>query len=131
MARTIAGLHDQGLSCSEMILLAALRVHHLPEEHLDAAAVFGGGIAKGDLCGLLTGGLMAIGLLAAQHTRDRTLIHRISRPASNAYWEWWVSRGDVHCPGPLESHPTTEMFVRMSQRAAAKLDEVVGSMKVE
>ncbi len=128
MARTIGGLMGKGYSCSEMMLAAALEVLELPKEHLDAAAVFGGGIAKGDLCGFLTGGLMAIGFAAAKKTPDRTLLHRISRQASNAYWEWWITVGDVHCPGPLESHPNDEMFLRMAQRTAVKLEGAITAM---
>ena len=128
MAQAITQLHGKGYPCSEMILLAALQVLELPTDYLDAGAVFGGAIGKGDLCGLLIGGLMAIGFAAAKKTRDRTEIHRISRPAANAYWDWWVSVGDVHCPGPLESHPTPEMFVRMTQRTAVKLEEAITPM---
>jgi C_GCAxxG_C_C family probable redox protein len=129
MAMAIARLHGKGHNCSEMILLAAIQVLSLPEDYLDAAAVFGGGIARGDLCGFLTGGLMAIGFAAARKTQDRTVRRRMSREASNAYWDWWVSRGDVHCPGAAESHPTPEMFIRMSQRTAVKLEAVIAGMR--
>jgi C_GCAxxG_C_C family probable redox protein len=128
MAQAIARLHGRGYNCAEMILLAAIQAKGLREDHLDAASVFGGGIARGDLCGFLTGGLMAIGFVAARKTQDRAVRVRISRQASDAYWDWWVSRGDVHCPGPLESHPTPELFLRMSQRTAAKLEEVLDAM---
>jgi hypothetical protein len=88
MAGAIARLHGKGYNCSEMMLLAAIQVLGLREDHLDAAAVFGGGIARGDLCGFLTGGLMAVGFAAAQKTQDRTVRQRISRQASNVYWDW-------------------------------------------
>jgi hypothetical protein len=130
MAGVIAGLHGEGYSCSEMILLAALRTNGLQESHLGAAAVFGGGIARADLCGLLTGGLMAIGLVADVRFEERRPMLAAARQASNAYWDWWASVGDVHCPGPMESHPTTEMFVRMSQRAAVQLEAAMEGMRV-
>jgi hypothetical protein len=66
MAREIAALMGRGLSCAEMSLLAALRALALPESHLGAAGVFGGGVGKGDLCGFLTGSLMAFGLAASE-----------------------------------------------------------------
>lgn len=128
MAREIASLHGQGYPCSEMILLAALRRFQLPENYLDAAAVFGGGVGKRDLCGLLTGGLMAIGFAAGRSYTDRGEIHRAGREASNSYWEWWLSRGDLHCFGPGTTHETPEEFVRMTQRAAARLEEIISSM---
>jgi hypothetical protein len=126
MAGIIAGLNGQGYPCSEMMLLAALRRFDLPEDRLNAAAVFGGGVGKRDLCGFLTGGLMAIGIAAGTRYADRQQLHTVGRKASNAYWEWWLTRGDLHCMGPLTTHETPEEFVRMAQRAAVKLEEVMG-----
>ena len=125
MAREIAGLNGQGYPCSEMILLAALRRFGLPENHLDAAAVFGGGVGKRDLCGLLTGGLMAIGFAAGRKYPDRTQAHQVGRTASNAYWDWWLTRGDLHCMGYGTAHQTSDEFVRMCQRTAVKLEAVM------
>jgi hypothetical protein len=131
MAQEIAGLMGQGYPCSEMMLLAASRRFGLSENHLDAAAVFGGGIGKRDLCGLLTGGLMAIGLVAGEKYPDRAQVHQVGRQASNAYWDWWLTRGDLHCMGPGTAHETSEEFLRMCQRTAVKLEavmtEVVGT----
>ena len=126
MAQKIATLHGKGYPCSEMILLAGLRVFELPEDHLDAAAVFGGGAGKRDLCGLLTGGLMAIGFAAGEKYEDRGVVHQTGRQASNAYWEWWLSRGDLHCMGPGTEHDDAPTFLRMTQRTALKLEEVMG-----
>jgi hypothetical protein len=126
IAQIIAGLNGQGHPCSEMMLLAALRRFDLPEEHLDAAAVFGGGVGKRDLCGFLTGGLMAIGIAAGAEYADRQQLHTVGRRASNTYWDWWLTRGDLHCMGPLTTHETPEEFVRMAQRSAMKLEEVLG-----
>lgn len=125
MAQEIARLNGRGYPCSEMILLAALRRFGLPENHLDAAAVFGGGVGKRDLCGFLTGGLMAIGLAAGSKYQDRATVHQAGRRASNAYWEWWLTRGDLHCMGSGTTHNTSEEFLRMAQRGAVKLEEVI------
>ena len=129
MAGIVAGLNGQGYPCSEMMLLAALRQFGLPEDRLDAAAVFGGGVGKRDLCGFLTGGLMAIGIAAGVKYTDRQALHSVGRRASNAYWDWWLTRGDLHCMGPLTTHETPEEFVRMAQRAAVKLEEVIGVLR--
>jgi hypothetical protein len=126
MARTIADLMGKGYPCSEMMLLSALRRFGLPEDRLDAAAVFGGGIGKRDLCGFLTGGLMAIGVAAGQKYSDRNLVHQTGRRASNAYWDWWRSRADLHCMAPGTTHENSEQFVRMAQRTALKLEGVMG-----
>ena len=125
MAQEIAGLNGKGYPCSEMILLAALRRFDLPENHLDAAAVFGGGVGKRDLCGLLTGGLMAIGFAAGEKHADRAQVHQVGRAASNAYWDWWLTRGDLHCMGTGTTHENSEEFVRMCQRTAVQLEAVL------
>ena len=128
MAQEMARLNGKGYPCSEMALLAALRRFDLPEAHLDAAAVVGGGVGKRDLCGLLTGGLMAIGIAAGEKYADRAEVHKVGRTASNAYWDWWLTRGDLHCMGPGTTHETSEEFVRMCQRAAVKLEAVMEEM---
>lgn len=125
MAGEISALMGKGYPCSEMILLSALRRFNLPENHLDAAAVFGGGVGKRDLCGLLTGGLMAIGILAGDKHEDRGRVHEVGRVASNAYWDWWLTRGDLHCMGPGTVHEGSEEFLRMCQRAALRLEKVM------
>ena len=125
LAQGIGQLNGKGYSCAEMMLLAALRRFGLPENHLDAAAVFGGGIGKRDLCGLLTGGLMAIGLVAGSKYQDRGVSHQAGQRASGAYWDWWMTRGDLHCMGAGTTHESSEEFVRMAQRTAVKLEEVI------
>ncbi|MFC1660379.1 C-GCAxxG-C-C family protein [Gemmatimonadota bacterium] len=129
MAQEIAGLNGQGYPCSEMILLAALRYMELPEKYLDSAAVFGGGVGKRDLCGLLTGGLMAIGFAAGEKYEDRSEMHRAGRQLSNEYWDWWISRGDVHCMGSNTTHENSDEFVRMCQRAAVRVEQLLRSMR--
>ena len=125
LAQEIAALNGKGYPCSEMILLASLRRFDLPENHLDAASVFGGGIGKRSLCGLLTGGLMAIGIAAGHTYSDRGQVHTLGRTASKAYWDWWTSRGDLNCMGPGTEHENPEEFIRMCQRAALKVEEIV------
>jgi hypothetical protein len=126
MAREIAGLQGRGLSCAEMSLLAALRFLGLPEAHLGAAGVFGGGVGKGDLCGFLTGSLMAFGLAAsARYATDRAEMRRVARAMSNEYWDWWLSRGDLHCAILRPTYEGSEEFLRMAQRTALKAEEVL------
>jgi hypothetical protein len=126
MAREIAALHGRGLSCAEMSLLAALRFLGLPESHLGAAGVFGGGVGKGDLCGFLTGNLMAFGLAAsARYATDRAEMRRVARAMSNEYWDWWLSRGDLHCAILRPTYDGSEDFLRLAQRTALKAEEVL------
>ena len=126
MAREIAALQGRGLSCAEMSLLAALRFLGLPESHLGAAGVFGGGVGKGDLCGFLTGSLMAFGLAASvRYGSDRAEMRGVARAMSNEYWDWWLSRGDLHCSILRPTYDGSEDFLRMAQRTALKAEEVL------
>jgi len=126
MAREIAALMGRGLSCAELSLLAALRFLGLPDSHLGAAGVFGGGVGKGDLCGFLTGSLMAFGLAAsARYATDRAEMRRVARAMSNEYWDWWLSRGDLHCSILRPTYDGSEDFLRMAQRTALKAEEVL------
>jgi hypothetical protein len=68
---------------------------------------------------------MAIGFVAGEKYADRAQVHSVGRTASNAFWDWWLSRGDLHCMGPGTAHGSSEEFVRMCQRAAVKLEEVL------
>jgi hypothetical protein len=125
MAREIAALQGQGYSCAEMSLLAALRFLGLPEEHLGSAGVFGGGVGKQDLCGFLTGNLMAFGLAASARIPDRAERRRVGRALSNEYWDWWLTRGDIHCAILRPTYNGAEEFVRVGQRAALKAEELL------
>jgi hypothetical protein len=73
---------------------------------------------------------MAIGFAAGRKYADRGQVYQVGRTASNAYWDWWLSRGDLHCMGYGTAHQNSEDFVRMCQRAAVQLEvvmtEVVG-----
>ena len=54
---------DQGFDCAQTVLSAFAEDLDLDEETaLRIAAGFGGGMHKGDMCGCVTGGLMALGL---------------------------------------------------------------------
>jgi hypothetical protein len=126
MAREMASLQGRGFSCAEMSLLAALRFLGLPESHLGAAGVFGGGVGKGDLCGFLSGSLMAFGLAAsARHATDRAEMRRVARAMSNEYWDWWLSRGDLHCAILRPTYEGSEEFLRLAQRTALKTEELL------
>jgi hypothetical protein len=48
--------------------MAALKYLKKPEEYLHSAAAFGGGMAHYDLCGFLTGGIIALGNFAEKQS---------------------------------------------------------------
>ncbi|MDJ0767002.1 MAG: C-GCAxxG-C-C family protein [Myxococcota bacterium] len=125
MAQDILNYAGHGYGCAECSYMVGLRYLGEPEERLGAAAVFSGGFGKGDLCGFLTGGMMAIGVAARKLHEDRSAMSEWARPRRDEFWEWWNSRGPVHCDELREMYEGREEFVRMGQRTAAKLEELI------
>ena len=61
LAKNLGNYFGQGLSCAESLFLVSLQYLGKPDEWVWAAAGFGGGMHNRDLCGFLTGGIMALG----------------------------------------------------------------------
>lgn len=87
----------QGYWSADSLLLSAAKHLERPEEVVSVAVGFGGGMQVKDLCGFLTGGIMAIGLYANaiqgsdKASRDRC--HSMTKE----YYEWWKSNWPLHC----------------------------------
>lgn len=127
-AKIIIEIED--MSCAERVLLATIRSFRKPDRLVSFAASFGGGIKRGDLCGMLTGGFMSIGFAA-----DRLIKKKELRPAwitekTNELWQWWEDLAPIHCselrPLYAKNDRTVHSanFNRMLQRVALKLDEL-------
>ncbi len=125
MAQDVLNYVGHGYGCAECSYMVGLRYMGEPEERLSAAGVFSGGFSQGDLCGFLTGSMMAIGVAAGKLHKDRQAMREFSRPLAKEYWEWWESRGPLHCSGLRELYSGDEQFVRMGQRAVTKLEELI------
>jgi hypothetical protein len=125
MARDITNFVGHGYGCAECALMVGLRYLGEPEQRLGAAAAFSGGLGKGDLCGLLTGSMMAIGIAARKLHEDRDAMLAFVRPRRAEYWEWWESRGPLRCAELRQLYEGPEQFLRMSQRAVTKLEGLI------
>ncbi|UCG86311.1 MAG: C_GCAxxG_C_C family protein [Gemmatimonadota bacterium] len=125
MALDVPNYMGQGLGCAEICLAASCEYMGVTDEWVDAAAVFSGGFGKGDLCGLLTGGLMAMGIAAGKLHQGRAELKQFARGLKDEYWDWWTSRGPVHCSELQQRYDGSEQFMRMMQRAAAKVEELI------
>ena len=66
--------HAQGLNCAQCVLLSLADYTGLdPVIAQKVASGFGGGVRSGEICGCVTGGVMAIGMRTAQsETADLT-----------------------------------------------------------
>jgi C_GCAxxG_C_C family probable redox protein len=127
MAGDITASMGQGFSCAELILRVSLRFLKKPEEYLHASAAFGGGLGQGDLCGFLTGGMMAIGFAAGMMESDLRALHSNARERGSEYWKWWQEWGPLHCSDLRQQYNGTEEFLRLGQRAAMKIESLIES----
>jgi len=125
MAQDLTNFAGHGYGCAECSYMVGLRYMGEPEERLSAAGVFSGGFSQGDLCGFLTGSMMAIGVAAGKLHKDRDARRAFSRPLAKEYWEWWELRGPLHCNDLRELYSGGEEFMRMGQRAVMKLEELI------
>ena len=125
MAQDMASSMGQGYSCAELMLKVSLRFLGKPDDYLHAAAAFGGGLGQGDLCGFLTGGMMAIGFAAGMMESDLTALHQNARERGNEYWSWWQELGPNHCAALREEYEGAEEFLRVGQRAAVKIEALI------
>lgn len=125
MAQDITNFTGHGYGCAECALMVGLRYLGEPEERLGAAAVFSGGFGKGDLCGFFTGSMMAIGIAARKLHEDRSEMRAFANPLRDEYWDWWNSRGPLHCSDLREMYDGSDQFLRMGQRSVAKLEELI------
>lgn len=125
MAKDILNFAGQGYSCAESMFMVCLRKLGQDEKWVRAAAAYGGGIGKRDLCGLFTGGMMGIGVAAGEKHDDLQEMHALSREWSNAYWAWWENFGPVHCSDLSPMYEGREAYLRLCQRVAAGLEKII------
>jgi hypothetical protein len=125
MAQDMTNFAGHGFGCAECSLGVGLNYLGEPQEKLGAAAVFSGGFGKGDLCGFFTGAMMSIGIAARKLHEDRTAMREFANPLRDEYYEWWLSRGPLHCSELREMYDGSDQFLRMGQRAVVKLEELI------
>ncbi len=124
MAKNILNYPEQGFSCASSILSCSLKFLGKPQEISHTASSFGGGIGRSDLCGLLTGGHIAIGVSAGMIHSDVKQRQKYAREISNQYWDCWESIAPIHCK-QLRSKYDREGYLRMLQRIAVKIEELI------
>ena len=127
-------LEIEGGSCAEKVLLTTVKYFRKSDRYASFAASFGGGIRKGDLCGMLTGGFMSIGFASERLFRkDEEKRALWVKEKTEEFWAWWLVRAPKHCDElrPCYADKDREIysanFNRMLQRVALKLEEMVES----
>lgn len=92
-------LFSAGCNCAQSVLCAYQEETGLPIETLKAVACcFGGGMRRGDTCGVVTGSLMALGLLSRQDT-DTDADHkaRCALLTQNYLKDFEKQQGHLNC----------------------------------
>jgi C_GCAxxG_C_C family probable redox protein len=117
----------QGYWSADALLLSAIKYMKKPEETVSAATGFGGGMGRKDLCGYVTGGVMAIGLFSgAAKGGDKAGRQKCQR-LTKEYLDWWAAStplrcGDIKQPcdykamGAKASEFLQKMFERETQK---------------
>ena len=110
---------SKGYWSADSILLSAAKYLKKPEQVVSVATGFGGGILQKELCGYLTGGIMAIGLFVgatrAGDQAGREKCHRLTKE----YAEWWAENYPLHCkdiPQPCDFKGMGETASRYLQK---------------
>ena len=82
---------EQGFSCSESFARAALEQGLAPEEIINIATSFSGGMGSGCLCGAVAGAQMIIGLLHGKNKDNQ------ARALAKEFYEKFCSLHKVTC----------------------------------
>lgn len=125
MAKDIKNYFGKEYSCAESLWIVTLRHLQKPEELVWIASGFGGGLYHKDLCGFLTGGIMAIGLRSGMLEKTRAEAKERCKKLVKEYWKWWTSRAPLHCSEIRKEGTSREVCVRLGLLAAAKTEELL------
>jgi C_GCAxxG_C_C family probable redox protein len=87
----------EGYWSADSLLLSALKYMKKSVEIVSAATGFGGGMGQKDLCGYVTGGVMAIGLFSgAAKGGDKAGRQKCQR-LTKEYLDWWAKSTPLRC----------------------------------
>jgi len=110
---------EAGFWSADSILFGAVKYLKKPDEYVSLATGFGGGIGRKDLCGYVTGGVMAIGLFMGMVKDEKEKRQKCQR-LTKEYVDWWEKNYPIHC-GEIK-HPCN--YQDMGAEAAAFLQSL-------
>ena len=119
-------LYKEDWNCAEHMLIGADRVYglKLEPEAYKLAAGFGGGMAVGDICGALTGAIMALGMLFVRERAHES--DKIKTLTTELIERYRNRMGEVDCIPLKEQYRTEESKCRdIILEAASILDDIV------
>ncbi len=125
MAKDLKKYFGQGYSCAESMLMVGLHYLAKPEEFVWLAGGFGGGMYHRDVCGIVTGGIMALGLAAGQLKVERKTAKERNQQNVQAYWAWWTSQAPLRCSDIRPEGTSFDVCLRLGLLAAAKVETLI------
>jgi C_GCAxxG_C_C family probable redox protein len=129
MAKELMEYFGKGYSCAESILMVSLKHLELSEDLVWAACGFGGGMGKRDLCGLLTGGIMSLGLASGTIQEEKSEAKRLCGVAVDKYWKWWQSQAPLKCRDIRPPGTSSKVCVRLGKLATAEAELLIEEMR--
>ncbi len=129
LAKDLSNYFGQGYSCAESLFMVSLRYLGKPEELVWAAAGFGGGLYHKDLCGFLTGGIMAIGLGSGMMKMPRREAKEYCGDLVKQYWKWWTARSPLHCSEIRTEKTNSSVCRNLGLLSAAKIEDLIKPIK--
>ncbi len=127
LAQDLLNCLHNGYSCAESMWMVSLKFLGKSKKLVWIASGFGGGMRHRDLCGFLTGGLMAIGLSSGKLKMEREAARAICEKKVKEYWQWWTSMAPLHCSEIRTEDRTSKTCVRLGQLASVKVEELIKS----
>ncbi len=125
LAKDLKKYFGEGYSCAESMLIAGLHYLKKPEELVWAAGGFGGGMYHRDVCGIVTGGIMATGLAAGQLKMERAEAKAWNKQKVQAYWAWWISQAPLRCAEIRKEGTSFNVCLRLGLLAAAEIEKLI------
>ena len=119
------------INCSENVFMIGLKYLNQPDEFANSAIAFGGGLGKGDICGLITGASMTFGIAAAHKYKDKRKIGELAGRMNHEYWNWFKSHAPIHCKDLRKQYKSAAEYHNMITRITIKLDEIFTKYQIE
>ncbi|TKJ32378.1 hypothetical protein CEE39_05625 [bacterium (candidate division B38) B3_B38] len=119
-----ANFTQRGFSCAESIFRAAVTTYGESEELVRLATPFSGGMGQRDLCGFLSGGVLAIGMLFGRTKPDENEKKGKCISLASEYYKWWNSNFPLHC-ADIRKFGGKEQCTQNGRKAARYLEGLI------
>lgn len=116
--------NKRGFTCAESVFRAVITQYGESEKLVRLATPFSGGIGQGDLCGFLSGGVLALGMLFGRTTgEDHSRKEKCITMASE-YYNWWKGNFPLHC-SDIRKFGGKELCTKVGRKASSYLEEII------